>query len=208
VIIVLMIQPSQQEQLLAAKHGEICDLRVMKPIMRADVGRLLALSRSEAGEDLQSAVAADGAPSSLSAATDNEAPAFARGLRALVAEDNSINQMLANSILRQLGIASDCVEDGAQAVAAAKTGKYNLILMDIRMPVMDGLAATRQIRADTEEGGERLPVIALTANSGDEDLAACRAAGMDDVLIKPITLSDMDRVLRKLIGVGYRTAAE
>lgn len=207
-VVTLLIKPSQQEQLLAAKHAELCDLRVMKPIMRADVRRLLALAVTDEGQDVQSQRQAENAQTAFSSGADNQSPAFASDLRALIAEDNSINQMLAVSILRQLGIASDCVEDGAQAVAAVKTGKYNLVLMDIRMPVMDGLAATRQIRADMETSGEHLPVVALTANSGEEDLAACHEAGMDEVLIKPITLADLERVLRKLIGDGQRSAAE
>jgi PAS domain S-box-containing protein len=204
VIIALMIKPSEQDR-LSSRHAEMCDMRLVKPIMKADFQRIMALSLTDEDERRQQT---SGLAQFLEP-LDPElgGPAFAGDLRALIAEDNRINQMLAASILKQLGIASDCVGNGAEAVEAAATGQYDLVLMDIRMPVMDGVTATREIRAGAAEGA-RLPIIALTANSDEEDLAAYRAAGMNEVLIKPITLSDMDLVLRKVIGESYRTAAE
>jgi two-component system, sensor histidine kinase and response regulator len=86
------------------------------------------------------------------------------------------------------------VENGLQAVAAAATGNYDLVLMDMRMPEMDGLAATRAIRQAERAGGGRIVVVALTANVLEGDREACIAAGMDDFLAKPLAL-DMLRVM-------------
>jgi CheY-like chemotaxis protein len=104
-------------------------------------------------------------------------------LRLLLAEDNKINQKLALALLTRSGYSVDLAENGVQAVAAASERCYALILMDMQMPEMDGLEATRQIRA---AGPSRAaPIVALTANAMQSDQAACRAAGMDDFLSKP-----------------------
>jgi CheY-like chemotaxis protein len=104
-------------------------------------------------------------------------------IRLLLAEDNKINQKLALALLARSGYTVDLAEIGVQAVAAAAERPYALILMDMQMPEMDGLEATRQIRA---AGLSRsAPIVALTANAMQSDQAACRAAGMDDFLSKP-----------------------
>ncbi|MBI1395766.1 MAG: PAS domain-containing protein [Betaproteobacteria bacterium] len=108
----------------------------------------------------------------------------AAGARVLLAEDNPINQEVAVHLLQGVGLAVDVVENGAQAVDLARTGRHALVLMDMQMPVMDGLAATRAIRAFAS--GAQLPIIAMTANAFDEDRNECIAAGMDDHLGKPV----------------------
>jgi len=105
------------------------------------------------------------------------------GQRVLVVEDNPINQEVAGELLRTTGLLVDVAGDGQQALQALQAQAYDLVLMDVQMPVMDGLAATRAIR---DQHGNALPVVAMTANAFGEDRAACLAAGMNDHVAKPV----------------------
>jgi|GEM_PF-1173744 len=102
----------------------------------------------------------------------------------LLAEDSLANQIVAKGIITRAGYTLDIVENGQQAIDAFLLGCYDIILMDLRMPIMNGLEATSKIRACT--GGNDITIIALTANASQEDKARCLAAGMDDFLAKPI----------------------
>ena len=106
------------------------------------------------------------------------------GAHVLLAEDNLVNQEVACELLRLGGLVVDVAGDGAQAVALAQQHPYDLILMDMQMPVMDGLAATRALRRLPQHG--RTPVLAMTANAFGDDRVACLEAGMDDHLAKPV----------------------
>jgi CheY-like chemotaxis protein/anti-sigma regulatory factor (Ser/Thr protein kinase) len=108
------------------------------------------------------------------------------GRRVLLAEDNPVNQEVACALLEEVGLVVDVVGDGAQAVAAIRARDHDLVLMDMQMPLMDGLAATRAIRSSGVKGVERLPIIAMTANAFSEDRQSCLAAGMDDHVAKPV----------------------
>jgi len=112
------------------------------------------------------------------------------GLRVLMADDAAPNRELVAAILGGFGLALETVENGAEAVEAARTGGYDLILMDVHMPVMDGLDATRAIRAMGGAVG-RTPIIALTANVQPEQVLRCREAGMDGHVGKPIQVSEL-----------------
>ena len=116
------------------------------------------------------------------------------GLRILVADDAPANRELVTAILCSMGVQVDTVADGVEAVEAARTGAYDLILMDVHMPVLDGLDATRAIRALDGEAA-RTPIIALTANVQPEQVERCREAGMDDHCGKPIQVSELVRVM-------------
>jgi PAS domain S-box-containing protein len=105
--------------------------------------------------------------------------------RILLAEDNDVNVEVATMILEGAGYAVDVAVDGIRAVDAVSRNSYDLVLMDVQMPKLDGLSATRQIRA-SERGGKRLPIIAMTANAMKEDRRRCIDAGMDDYLSKPL----------------------
>jgi CheY-like chemotaxis protein len=108
-----------------------------------------------------------------------------RPLKVLVAEDDAVNRMVVSKMLGAFDVELRVVTDGVEAVTAVSEGDYDIVLMDVRMPEMDGLAATRAIRA---EGGRfaALPIIALTANAFPEDVKICREAGMSDFLAKPL----------------------
>jgi signal transduction histidine kinase/DNA-binding response OmpR family regulator/type II secretory pathway pseudopilin PulG len=105
------------------------------------------------------------------------------GQRLLLAEDNPINQEVALALLRAADLVVETADDGAQAVALAGSRHYDLVLMDVQMPVLDGLQACREIR---RQCGPSLPVLAMTANAFGEDRTACLAAGMNDHIAKPV----------------------
>ncbi len=108
-----------------------------------------------------------------------------RPLRILAAEDDPLGRELLLTILRSAGFLVDAVASGRQAIDAARSGDFDLVLMDIQMPGVDGLEAVRQIRQD-EPADRRMPILALTAHAVDEERARCFAAGMDDFIVKPI----------------------
>lgn len=112
----------------------------------------------------------------------------------LVVEDNPINRDLVAALLKRLGQTFDLAEDGEQGLAAMKCKDYDLVLMDMQMPCMDGVETTRRFRA--EEGEGHLPIVAMTANVMPEHRQACREAGMDDILSKPFTRHELANVLR------------
>jgi len=118
--------------------------------------------------------------------------------RVLVAEDNSVNQMVVRGMLEQMGHRVTIVGNGREAIESwrRQTGAFDVILMDIEMPDMDGLQAAAAIRAaETETGFQRIPIVALTANAFDSQRQAYLAAGMDDVLTKPLRIGELRHVL-------------
>ena len=115
-------------------------------------------------------------------------------LQILVAEDNPINQQLALIILTKMGYAPEFVENGKEVLNKLKEKKIDLILMDIQMPEMDGLEATRIIR---NSGGDQPVIVAMTANAMQGDEEECLAEGMNDYLSKPVDLNELVRVLEK-----------
>jgi CheY-like chemotaxis protein len=128
------------------------------------------------------------------------APAIrVHSLSVLVAEDNAVNQLIIDAMLKQLGHRVTLAPDGRRALAALAQNDFDLVLMDCNMPELDGLEATRQLRAGA--AGVRdanVPVIALTANAMDGDRDACLAAGMNDFLSKPVSIQALRHALERV----------
>ena len=130
--------------------------------------------------------------------------------RILLAEDHKINQMVAMETLRRAGLDCDCVANGAEAVAAAESDGYDLILMDCHMPEMDGFEATRRIR-ELERSGHlprRLTIIALTANAIKGDRERCLEAGMDDYISKPFKADELVEVIYRAMAADTGDALD
>jgi signal transduction histidine kinase/DNA-binding response OmpR family regulator/HPt (histidine-containing phosphotransfer) domain-containing protein len=123
--------------------------------------------------------------------------------RILLVEDNPVNQEVTLGMLSVYGCRADVAGNGREALDAIAAGKYDLVLMDCQMPVMDGYEATRILRAREKEiGGKRLTVVALTANAMEGASDSCLAAGMDDYLSKPFTIGKMGNLLAKWLSAG------
>jgi CheY-like chemotaxis protein len=124
------------------------------------------------------------------------------GYELLIVEDNEINRIIAETLLSEMGFSIDTAENGLEGVKAFSSKRYDLILMDIRMPVLDGVEATQKIRqaeAEREASGAnaapRVPIIAMTANAMHEDRELSREAGMDGHISKPININEMKSAL-------------
>jgi signal transduction histidine kinase/DNA-binding response OmpR family regulator len=169
---------------------------LIKPITRRDLFRSLqrALRRRDIPVVTPTPVAVP--------ALDSPAATPARRLRVLVAEDNEVNVRLAVALLRKLGPEAIVVGDGEAAVAAQAATRFDLILMDVQMPVMSGMDAARAIRtAETSAPGRpRVPIVALTARAMKGDREECLAAGMDDYVTKPVRLADLAAALSRQVA--------
>jgi len=128
-----------------------------------------------------------------------------RGRTVLLVEDNPTNQRVAQLFLERAGCDVVLAADGGEALEVLRERRMDLVLMDVQMPVMDGLEATRRIRAEVA-GGARIPIVGLTASAMKEQVEECRAAGMDDVLAKPLDRDRLEAVLERYApAIGTRT---
>jgi hypothetical protein len=127
--------------------------------------------------------------------------AQSRSVRVLVAEDNQTNQVVIRAMISKLGHRADLVGNGLEAVDAVRRQPYALVLMDVMMPEMDGLEATRQIRALPEPLGS-IPIFGLTAHAAAAEHAACLAAGMDRVITKPVTINALAEPIAEVLAAG------
>lgn len=150
-----------------------------------------------AGASLQSMLdeVLDLAQTGNDARVPSGAPLASAPLRILIAEDHETNQELLLLQLSALGHEAEVAENGATALEKCLLRPYDLVLTDLHMPVMDGLALTRALRQHEASGGRRTPVVAITADVLPAELQRCRDAGMDDVLTKPVALEDLSGVL-------------
>jgi CheY-like chemotaxis protein len=124
------------------------------------------------------------------------------GKRLLLVEDNEMNAEIASEILEMTGMSVEFAVNGAEAVdriSEVEDGYYDLVLMDIQMPVMNGYEATRAIRSLDREYTKRLPIVAMTANAFAEDVHAAEGAGMNAHIAKPIELDTLATILRKWV---------
>jgi signal transduction histidine kinase/AmiR/NasT family two-component response regulator len=134
-------------------------------------------------------------------------PAGTPTVRVLAAEDNPTNQLVLKALLAPAGLAPTMVDNGLQAVDAWEAGAWDLVLMDVQMPVMDGLAAVRHIREiELRTGRARTPIIALTANVMSHQVASYRAAGMDEVVAKPIEVARLYAAMEACLAAAEERA--
>jgi signal transduction histidine kinase/ActR/RegA family two-component response regulator len=157
-------------------------------------GRVPEGAEARAGPDV--AVALDPRPPGETQGDDRTAVPAPRLLQVLVVDDLAVNQQILTTVLRRLGTAVDVASTGREAVEAAARTRYDLILMDLQMPELDGLAATAEIRS-CEPPGRRVPIVALTANTVAGTRERCLAAGMDDYLAKPVRPADLRAAIER-----------
>jgi CheY-like chemotaxis protein len=191
---VALLTPEQRDRIPKLKAAGLGYL--IKPLRRASlIAQVLAArpaTKIHAVEPVASTAHED----------DRIAPAAAPGVRVLLAEDNPINALLARALLEREGCKVDRIASGDEAVSALSRGFYDLILMDLRMPGLNGIEATKALR----ERGVTTPIVALTADAFDEDRRACLAAGMNDFLAKPLTPPALRAVLTNWTGLGWTKA--
>lgn len=168
------------------------------PVRRSRLIELVDGSAEESRQDQSLVVGESHAQPAASPAVRRE-PSAALVPRVLVAEDSPANQALIKTMLRRLGAQCQVVADGEAAVAAARSGDFELVIMDLSMPRMDGITATRSIRAlPPGSPGRDVPIVGLSASALEDDPQACRQAGMDEFLAKPVSLDDLREVLDRL----------
>lgn len=177
----IALAPQEQRQIIEACRSAGIEHYTLKPVRR---GSLVERVRAALGDE----------PARKPQAPRADAPAQRPllGLRVLLAEDNPINALLARTLLTKAGCTVTSAQDGEEAVAAASAGAFDLILLDIRMPRLDGFEAAERIRAGAGPSAAA-PIVALTADAGDEERAHAAKSGMDDFITKPI---DANRLLQ------------
>jgi len=150
----------------------------------------------------------EAAPVPAATAPAPEPASDAAPIRILAAEDNQVNQLVLRTLLSQAGLEPTMVENGAEAIEAWKTGAWDVILMDIQMPVMDGVTATREIRTFEASGDRRrTPIIAVTANAMSHQVADYEAAGMDMVVPKPLDAAKLFEAIEWALDARATRAA-
>ncbi|HRP09632.1 MAG TPA: ATP-binding protein [Terricaulis sp.] len=184
----IALLPQEQRETIEAARAAGFTHYTLKPLRRRSLVERVRLALGESAE----------APAAPKRNAEMPPQALA-GLRVLLAEDNPINALLARTLLARAGCVVTAAQDGAEALAAAQAGAFDLILMDIRMPRLDGLEAAQRIRAG-QGPNAAAPIVALTADTGGDERAQAQKAGMDDFLTKPIDAA-------RLLAVAERFTA-
>jgi signal transduction histidine kinase/CheY-like chemotaxis protein len=194
---IVLVNPTDRPRLPALKESGFTNYLV-KPVRGTSLKTQLTADLTFDG--------AHAVPEASSISTPAASGCGHRPLAILVAEDNEINALLTRTLLTRLGHRPTVVENGAAALASWRAARdaeaaFDLILMDVHMPDVDGLEAARQIReAEAGRGGPRTPIVALTANAFAEDRDACLSAGMDGFLVKPLERERLVAALSELFG--------
>jgi signal transduction histidine kinase/CheY-like chemotaxis protein len=183
---VVALIPQEKRDLIETYRADGAAGYLIKPLRQESLVERVALA---AGESVDTRPVA---------ANDERADAVPKtlGLRILLAEDNPVNALLAKSLLKRNGCHVDAVGNGVEAIIALEAAPYDLVLMDVHMPVMGGFEATLAIRAKGGRMGAT-PIVALTAAAMEEDRRACKAAGMDDFITKPLDPDMLSSVLER-----------
>jgi CheY-like chemotaxis protein len=187
-VVVMLTSTAHRDDLARCRSLGVA-AHLTKPVRRDELKEIIerALGRNHLLGSMR-----DGAP-----AIRVDPPVTLRGvgLRVLVAEDNQVNQRVMERILQRSGHTVTLVGDGVAALAAFEREPFDVILMDIQMPQMDGFETTAAIRERTRPGAPRVPIIALTAHALKGDMERCLAAGMDGYLSKPIVIKHLEATL-------------
>ncbi|GAB1393436.1 hypothetical protein MASR1M60_15990 [Rhodocyclaceae bacterium] len=189
--VIIMVTAFGKDQLLAAARGVELDGVLTKPVTAS--GLFDAIMQIQGGQQYQNV------PQKIRDLFEQAAPI--RGARVLLVEDNDINQTVAQDLLERMGFHVNVAGDGEQALVWLEREVFDVVLMDLQMPVMDGFEATRRIRA--QACFVKLPVIAMTAAALLRDREACLAVGMNDHVAKPIVPQDLLSVLLKWVKVEH-----
>ena len=185
---------AQADSATTRKYGGTgLGLAICQKIIQLMGGALTVESEPGIGSVFRFTVKFDAAAAPISRSVKEEAVALPP-LRFLVAEDNLVNQKVTCGLLRRHGHTAEIACNGGEAVAAFLSGNYDVILMDVQMPIMGGYDATRAIRV-REGGGKRIPIIGLTANASDADRGLCLESGMDDYVSKPFKWNTLAGVI-------------
>ncbi len=158
---------------------------LLKPVLKDD---LLAALLAALGKHAE-------VPGSASLVTRHSLREAPRRLQVLVAEDNPVNEAVIVRVLEKMGHAPTMAHNGREALSLATNSKFDMVFMDVQMPEMDGLAATRAIRESEKRSGAHLPIFAMTAHAMKGDREQCLAAGMDGYITKPVRFSDIQQAL-------------
>jgi two-component system, sensor histidine kinase and response regulator len=185
---IVMITASPRDELLRSVDEGLVNASLSKPVTPA--GLLDTIKEALLPQSVK--------PAAKSAGRETLATPLC-GIRLLLVEDNLLNQRVASEMLHRLGVQVDIASNGEEGVAAVEQGYYDAVLMDLQMPVMDGLEATRRIRANPDFA--ELPIIAITANALPRDRDRCLAAGMNDFLSKPVYAAQLTTMLGKWLGI-------
>jgi CheY-like chemotaxis protein len=183
-----------------SRHYEQIGFRgcAAKPLRRDELRNLLSMALSNPG----SAHSESARTAPLDWNHNLVKPFAAMNARILIADDNATNREVGLNILRKLGLSADAVADGAEALKSLESIPYDLVLMDVRMPVMDGMEATRQIRnSHSAVLNHNIPIIAMTANAMKSDEESCLAAGMNGFVPKPVSTIALQNALKKWLPV-------
>ncbi|HZN40141.1 MAG TPA: response regulator [Planctomycetota bacterium] len=193
IIILSSVQDPLEPQMI---EGIGIDKVMVKPVrethLLAAIGRVVGRA---SGVDQRPRAGAALAP---------QAPVPSLQRKILLVEDNPINQLVARRMLEKIGCEVLVADNGKEAVTAAATQQFDLILMDVQMPIMDGYQATAEIRRQEGRSGLRTPIVALTANAMERDAKLCIEAGMDDHVPKPIRVHDLAAIAQKWAAVPKR----
>ena len=179
---------SSYEWTLTADEMRKCGITafIPKPLFRSRLGHMLYSCTPERKKD---------------SGIRDEGPSF-EGMRVLLVEDNELNQEIGTELLEMLGTAVTCAGDGREAVEVFKKsepGSFDLIFMDIQMPVMNGFEATKAIRELKRPDSAEVPIVAMSANAFVEDIKACKRAGMNDHVPKPVSIESLTNVLERFV---------
>ncbi|MBT8211802.1 MAG: response regulator, partial [Acidimicrobiia bacterium] len=174
-------------------------MRRSRPMPRGRVSAYLRrpIRRSQLVDFLNRCRMAPGVPGSVHGDVQpRERAGDLKGVRVLVVDDSAVNQRITFLMLDRLGCRVDTAANGLEAIEAVRAVPYDIVLMDVQMPTMDGLEATRQIRS-AERSGEHIPIVAMTAFAMRGDRERCLEAGMDDYLAKPVSPEDLEVKMTK-----------